>query len=109
MLTLLALATPFFYDRGVILVLLERSDHENPGESDRIRRMNKERRKLSRDLGIDLPLWQDEAKAPPIDEDLIEAVLRKQFRGAEGERVARLIFEFRSWAEAYCRVAKRRE
>jgi len=65
---------------------------------------------VSAELGITLPKWADESEAPPVDEAALRASLGRQLEENDEKRIALLIFRFRSWAEAYCRLSlERRE
>src|SRR5438309_743172 len=82
---------------------MEQSDPWNPSEKE-LRRRRRARRERSRKLGIELPEWEDERQAPPVDEGAIEALLDGRIDQERLGEVARLILRFRSWAEAYCRL-----
>jgi hypothetical protein len=84
---------------------MERPEPENNGEKPRKRQ---KRRQPLRSLGIELPEWLDDSLAPPVEEDRIGAMLEGQIDREERRRLAWLIFRFRSWAAAYCRLGLER-
>lgn len=85
---------------------MEQHDSENSGEGAQKPRT---RRRASRYLGIDLPEWEDEHRAPAVDEKQVDALLDGRLEREEFRRIAALIWRFRSWAEAYCRLATERD
>lgn len=86
---------------------MEPCESEHFSERDRKRCM-RQRRELSKQLGVDLPEWEDESTAPPVDEGAIRRVLERTAEDAERHRVWLFILRFRSWAECYCRLGQAR-
>jgi len=81
-------------------------EHQNPWkptEAD-IRRRMKRRRRLSEKLGVDLPQWEDESRAPAVNEGAIRGMLDRTHDDAEQDRIMGLVLRFRSWAEVYCQL-----
>ena len=48
--------------------------------------------------------WQDERLAPPVDEELLRALVRRELSTEEAREVYRRIHSFRSWSEAHARI-----
>jgi hypothetical protein len=85
---------------------MEQDESHNPPERD-VKRRLRQRRQLSRKLGVDLPEWEDEGTAPAVDEAAIQGMLERTASQEEQQRVCQLIWRFRSWAEAYCRLSRK--
>lgn len=80
---------------------MERPDTPTSGTSPR----RCKRRQALRAIGIELPEWEDERMAPALDEEELRRLVEGRAEENERHRIAGLILRFRSWAEAYCRLA----
>lgn len=58
-------------------------------------------------FGVAPPLWEDESKAPPVDEDLLDRFSRGELSSDEEKRVLRLSLRFWSWAKAAARICSK--
>ena len=80
-------------------------ERQLPEESaDDLRRRERVRRHVSRQLGIEIPPWEGERLAPEVDEAAILKMLAGEGEREQQLRICKLIGRFRSWAIAYCRL-----
>jgi hypothetical protein len=55
-------------------------------------------------LGIDAPEREDEANAPPVDEELLRRYVRDELPEAVARHVDSLTARFKSWGYARCLI-----
>lgn len=57
------------------------------------------------EFGLSRPRYEDERDAPPVDRELLRALVERRLPVEERREVYRLTIRFRSWAEALAEFA----
>lgn len=82
---------------------MESSESAEEGAEDGEKRLAI-RNELWRDLGLPPSNWADNADAPPVDRDLLNALFDQTLSERESLRVCELITQYRCWAAAASEV-----